>query len=666
VIPRVLALLILAGGLVSTAGAPAAPSQAAPGLPNVVVILLDDLDPASVAEMPAVTRRLTAEGTTFSRFFATTPLCCPSRASILTGQYAHNHGVLRNTGEDAGFTAFRNSGHESNTLATMLDGAGYETALIGKYLNGYATADDLGYVPPGWDYWAAGIDRAGYTGFNYQLNVDGEVITYGRDEDDYATDVLSGYALDFLDRAAGTDDPFFLYLAPFAPHSPSTPAPRHKGQFRGERAPRTPAFNERNTRDKPQWVRAATPFSDDRVARIDQNYRQRLESLQAVDEMIETLLQRLDQQGVLSSTYLFFLSDNGYFMGEHRQPHGKDAPYDAAAHVPLILRGPGVAAGATVDAIALNVDLLPTILDFAGLAAPAWVDGRSLTPLLTGNGAGWRQTAIIEGFGKEHESLEGSENATPAFQALRSEQILFVEYETGERELYDLRADPFETTNLARDTPKTRLRAYARHLQALATCSGAACGILENQPAGNLARRSREGVNPGDQNSLLMENAARQRKHTSASGSGDKQEAVGGERDQTAAVRVEMPQTATFSDRLTLRVHVADVTEPGTIVVMLDPGAGTGRRERLGATKVRRKGWVTIDVTSAGGDSGTMTLAVRGRGGTDLSISTEHSRHAPALITATNRGTDEAPRTSARQRHDVGREHDRGTRDRRK
>jgi N-acetylglucosamine-6-sulfatase len=335
VIPRVLVLLVVVGGLVINAGSPTTPSHAASGLPNVVVILLDDLDPASVAEMPVVARRLTAEGTTFSHFFATTPLCCPSRASILTGQYAHNHRVLRNTGEDAGFTAFRNSGHESSTLATMLDGAGYETALIGKYLNGYATADDLGYVPPGWDYWVAGVDRAGYSGFNYQLNVNGEVTGFGQDEEDYATDVLSGYALDFLDRAAGTDDPFFLYLAPFAPHSPSTPAPRHKGQYRGAKAPRTPAFDERNTRDKPRWVRSAAPFSDDRISRIDQNYRQRLESLQAVDEMIDALLQRLEQQGVLSSTYVFFLSDNGYFMGEHRQQgrpvrRGSACPADPA------------------------------------------------------------------------------------------------------------------------------------------------------------------------------------------------------------------------------------------------------------------------------------------------------------------------------------------------
>lgn len=459
------------------------PVSAAGDRPNIVVIVVDDLDSASVATMPALNREIIAPGAAFSRFFATTPLCCPSRASILRGQYAHNHGVLRNTGADAGFSTFRDSGDEGDTLATRLDAAGYETALIGKYLNGYSGAGGgEASIPPGWDYWVAGTDHQAYSGFNYVLNVNGKLVKHGHNERDYLTDVLSAQALDFLARSARSGPPFFLYLAPYAPHSPATPAPRHERLFAGATAPRTPAFNERNVADKPEWVRTTPRFSSEKEARIDEDYRRRLQSLQAVDEMIDVVVKRLDRYGVLDSTYIMVLSDNGYFLGEHRQPHGKDAPYDAAAHVPLLIRGPQIAAGSAIPGIALNIDLFPTIADFAGISVPSYVDGRSLRPLLSGRDTGWRQVALLEGFGNEEEALEASESATPAFRALRSSDTLYVKYETGERELYDLSKDPYELSNLVQKTPNPLLREYQRRLDALASCSARECEQLENLP----------------------------------------------------------------------------------------------------------------------------------------------------------------------------------------
>jgi N-acetylglucosamine-6-sulfatase len=488
VIQRVLAVLGLLFGLsimatMQPAGSPAAARSA----PNFVVIVVDDLDSGSLSYMPAVNRLLVKRGATFSRFFVTTPLCCPSRASILLGQYAHNHRVLRNTGDDAGFTAFHESGDESDTIASELDAAGYETALIGKYLNGYPSPrQESSYVPPGWDFWVAGVGHDAYNSFNYDLNVNGEIVHHGDDARDYMTDVLAAHALDFLDQSAGANQPFFLYLTPYAPHSPSTPSPRHQGMFAGESAPRTPAFNERNIRDKPDWVQSSQ-LSKERIARIDSGYRQRLESLMAVDEMIDVVVQRLDERGALANTYFFFLSDNGYFLGEYRLPHGKDAPYDAASQVPLIVRGPGIGEGSSVDKIALNIDLFPTIAELAGIATPPLVDGRSLVPLIMGGERKWRDVALIEGFGKETESNEGAETSTPPFRALRSEEILFAEYETGEHELYNLRKDPYQIANIAREAPKSLLRDYSRRLNALATCAGSECARLENDPIPKLS-----------------------------------------------------------------------------------------------------------------------------------------------------------------------------------
>ena len=667
---RALAALVLVCLLVSSG---LGPSPAATAIvsnqPNFVVVVVDDLDTASVAHMPAVKRHLVDQGATFSRFFATTPLCCPSRASILRGQYAHNHGVLRNTGEDAGFAAFIASGHESTTLATLMDDAGYQTALVGKYLNGYSFAgEERTYVPPGWDFWAAGVDHAAYDGFRYELNVNGELVRYGNDDSDYMTDVLAGYAQDFLATATSNNAPFLLYLAPYAPHSPSTPAPRHQGRFAGATAPRTPAFNEHSIKDKPDWVRDTPRMRESKIKRVDADYRRRLESLLAVDEMVNAMMRQLEQAGVLETTYVLFLSDNGYFLGEHRQPHGKDAPYDAASRVPMIARGPDIPADSTVDALALNIDLLPTVLDLAGLTAPSFVDGRSIAPIARGDARDWRQSALLEGFGKETESLEGTESSTPPFRALRGEDMLYVEYETGERELYNLRKDPYELTNLVRGADKSLLRALSRQLGTLSSCAGRACLELENAPlpraSGRANDRSRGAGKPRARNERQRSDRSTE-KETRASDPVRMLDIRDGE-DAADTLRFALSGHDAAAEQLQLRVHVASVASPGTLIATVEL-PGNGGRERLSSAPVQTSGWLMLDVSAALGDMRQITIGLRGRDGAALSISAPGSNKAPELVAGASHRSgaqDREPDKKERQSRDETANDDRRHRNR--
>jgi arylsulfatase A-like enzyme len=481
--------------------------------PNIVVINTDDLDVRSVACMPNLQSLLAQEGVTFTNAFVTTPLCCPSRASLLRGQYAHSHGVLSNAGDNGGFPAFYRLGDEDSTVATWLQDAGYRTALIGKYLNRYPRDAAEAHVPPGWDEWSAfasGDDDDGGSYYSdYALNEDGTIVLYGQQPSDYSTDVLAARATDFVDRAAAAGDLFFLYIAPYAPHGPSTPAPRHTGAFADVRAPRVPSFNEADVSDKPAWVQALPALNDDQIALIDDRYQRRLRSLLAVDEMVASLIETLDAAGVLDNTYIVFTSDNGYQLGEHGLPLGKQAPYDESIRVPLIVRGPGVAVGAVVDSIALNIDLAPTFAELANASPADFVDGRSLVPLLDGDPpTAWRHGFLVERYGRTHpdqwgapgpvpvtatpdgrEALEHEEGDAitgvapidaPPYLALRTERYLYVEYASGERELYDVQTDPYQLQNLAATADPALLAALAANLDRLRLCAGADCRAAED------------------------------------------------------------------------------------------------------------------------------------------------------------------------------------------
>ena len=271
--------------------------------------------------MPQISSLLAGQGTSFEEAFVSHSVCCPSRSTILTGLYDHNHHVLGNEPPAGGFQKFLSEGHEENTIAVRLQEAGYQTAFFGKYLNGYPAGDPT-HVSPGWEEWYGKLD--GQRLYNYRLNENGEEVSYGNEPEDFFTDVLSGQATDFVQRAAPDSKPFFMYVAPTAPHGPATPAERHKGAFSEEEPPRPPSFDEEDVSDKPSQIQSNERISEDDASTIDDYYRQRLESMLAVDDMVGSLVQELESAGELDNTFIFFTSDNGFEQGEHRIKTGKN------------------------------------------------------------------------------------------------------------------------------------------------------------------------------------------------------------------------------------------------------------------------------------------------------------------------------------------------------
>jgi len=461
-----------------------------PPQPNIVFVLTDDLTSDLIPYMPNV-RRLQARGTTFSNYFVTDSLCCPSRASILTGEYPHDTGIFRNTGADGGFLAFHARGLEQDTYATNLQSVGYRTALMGKYLNQYTpgrirTALGGPYVPPGWSDWA--VAGNGYQGFGYRLARTVRIVRHGFRASDYLTNVLAREGLGFMGESVAEGAPFMLNLWTFAPHAPAIPAPRDAHRFPTLTAPRDPSFDEADMSEKPPWLRDHRPLTDAEMARIDATFRDRVRTVQAVDRMIGRLERRLRALGVARNTYIVFSSDNGFHLGQHRLTPGKLTAYDPDVRVPLIVTGPGVPAGRTVDAMTENTDLCPTFAELAGAPPPPRADGHSLVPLLRETpsaaeravASDWRDAVLIEhhgnvslGVGDPDAPPAGSGNP-PSYEALRSKDALYVEYADGERELYDLASDPFELHNLADEVPPERLARLSAQLAVMASCHGAA------------------------------------------------------------------------------------------------------------------------------------------------------------------------------------------------
>lgn len=471
-----LLLFALAGAACATsrAGQPSGPQAPRKSPPNIVLILTDDMDLTHVPFMPHLRRHLLARGTTFSNAFVTYAVCAPSRASILTGQYAHNHGVVDNRPPRGGFRRLLENGLEARTAATWLHGVGYRTGLIGKYINRYPLQRNPTHVPPGWNEWHAYFDwmsaAEGRVYYEYDINENGRVVRYGDEEKDYLTDVLRDKALDFIARS-GDDQPFFLYLSPFAPHAPVAPAERHSALFPDLKAPRKPNYNEEDVADKPAWVQALPPMTPEVMQATDEWFRKRVQSLQAVDEMIDALVKALAARGLLEHTFIFFTSDNGFQFGGHRMDHGKGDPYDESIRVPLVVRGPGVPAGRSEAALALNIDLAPTFAAIAGAEIPDSVDGRSLMRLLTGQASRreWRSDCLVELRGT------GEEGGITEYVALRSAEHLYVEYTTGERELYDMQKDPHQLESLSKTADPALLERLSGRLHALRGCRGASC-----------------------------------------------------------------------------------------------------------------------------------------------------------------------------------------------
>jgi N-acetylglucosamine-6-sulfatase len=473
----------------TAAGAPAAgadrgiPEEAvasAAGRPNVVVIMSDDQTTEEIRVMPKTRSMIGAAGVTFRNNVVTYALCCPSRATFLTGQYPHNHGVRSNALPDGGYTRL----DHTNTLPRWLQEAGYVTGHIGKYLNGYGEVDTL-TIPPGYTEWYGSVGGLAYRYYNYKVNENGTLVSYGSNAGQYQSDVYTAKALSFIRRrgpvAAAGGKPFFLFVTYLAPHwggptepgDPSletpVPAPRHKGRFAGELLPKSPAFNEADMTDKPASLRTRAMLTATQVREVGEAYRQRLESLLAVDEGVGRIIDALQDAGVLQNTLVIYTSDNGWFQGEHRVGFGKILPYEPAVKVPLLARGPGVVPGRQVSAPVANIDLAPTIVTAAGGRARRTMDGRSLWPLLQG------QTTWPTVNGPRHVLVEDSPSgrAASVFWSIRRGKYVYTEYANGDRELYDLGIDSAQVASRHANAAYASIRrGLASRLAAMKTCSG--------------------------------------------------------------------------------------------------------------------------------------------------------------------------------------------------
>jgi N-acetylglucosamine-6-sulfatase len=449
--------------------------------PNILFILADDLRASDLDHMPSVQRLLIEGGVKLTKAWVTRSLCCPSRATILRGQYAHNHKVWVNVEPSGGFWNFLDRGLEGSTIATWLNAAGYDTILLGKYLNRYGLDRDgnrapTTHVPPGWDRWHAWEGIYGGTDASYKINENGRIVTYRRSQI-HDTDLHARTAEDFIRNTAG-NRPFFMYLAPNAPHDPAYFAPRHANMFSSTPLPRPSSFNEADVSDKPRWVRSRPRLSSARVSDMTQFYRKRLRALQSLDEMVERLVNALSATRQLSDTYVVLTSDNGIYLGEHRLT-AKGAAYNASPRVPLLIRGPGVPRGVTRPQMALNNDLAPTFASWAGVTPPRFVDGRSLAPLLRSSPpTSWRTAFLVEHRRTPEEFAYV--RAIPNYSALRTARYNYVEYGTGERELYDLNADPTELTSIHASAPQALISNLKSRLEALKTCAGTSCKTAEN------------------------------------------------------------------------------------------------------------------------------------------------------------------------------------------
>ncbi len=442
--------------------------------PNVVVIESDDQTVESMRVMDNVVSLIGDRGVTFTNSFVNYSLCCPSRATFLTGQYMHNHKVLDNEPPDGGFARFDEL-HRGNNLAVWLRNAGYYTAMIGKYLNGYSSIPRT--PPPGWTEWRAASQVSDTQKvYNYKLNENGALVDYGQDPADFKQDVLTRKAVDLVHRRAPITQPFFLWLTYTAAHGggpdpnpnppgnctgSAKPAPRHAHALDFEPVPRPPNFNEADVSDKPARIRNRQSLDAGDIAEIQRRYRCRLESLLSVDEGVKKVVDALRAEAELANTVLIYTSDNGYFHGEHRISKDKRHIYEESIRVPLLMRGPGVPQGVNRGPLVINADLAPTLVDLANAHPQLVMDGRSLIPVANNPSIAQGRELLIE---------------QPGFAAIRTEGYIYAEFSNGERELYDLSTDPFELQSRHADPAYTLVQAQlAARLDQLRTCTGSSC-----------------------------------------------------------------------------------------------------------------------------------------------------------------------------------------------
>jgi N-acetylglucosamine-6-sulfatase len=439
--------------------------------------MTDDQTAASLSTMGSVNTLLAGEGTKFDQAIDSFPLCCPSRATNLTGQYAHNHGVLHNSPPFGGFIQL----DSTNTLPVWLEGAGYRTMHVGRYLNGYEAKYG---IPPGWSDWIGLPHSAAFNYVTWKAFDNGVLKSYPDAEHpgEYLTDFETRRAVDLIDDASPGDQPFFLSLWYTAPHrgsprdpddharpgSPS-PAPRHRDAYAGVRMPRSPSFNERSMYDKPQVVADRPRLSPELAAGVEENWRQENEALMAVDEGVAQVVEALRRNGELENTLIVFMSDNGFMHGEHRALAEKVLPYEESIRIPLVLRGPSVPRTRLDRRLVANVDVASTILDATDVVPGRVQDGRSLLELLADPGAEWGRDILIEN--------GNGANGVPTYRGIRTYRFLYVEHRTtGEFELYDLQKDPYELESVDGHARYAKVqRDLHSRLRELVSCAGVDC-----------------------------------------------------------------------------------------------------------------------------------------------------------------------------------------------
>ena len=534
---RTMAIAVAALALLAALAAPAAlarPAGADPdGRPNILVVMTDDMATTDLQFMPNVRRLLARQGTTFADAVDSFPLCCPARATFITGQYAHNHDVGGNF-YPYGWYGMKDRG---NILPAWLQKVGYRTALIGKWLNGYGARDAHGEMPRGFDIWRGLLDVSAYDYYNFVMNRNGNLRAWGdasfahklvefakievipnpgglagvlakladvfgpppytywgaHEPHDYSPDVTGRITQQLVRGERNAERPFFIWWAPAAPHREDVsttlmhrpgpdprPAPRYAEQSQDYVLPQPPSFNEPDIADKPSNIQDTAPsMSQAQIDQLKLDYQGRGGSLRAVDDHVAELVKILRNTHQLRNTLIVFVSDNGWLQGQHRITGDKYLPYEESLRVPFILRGPGVPADQTIHGQVSNVDFAPTLVDLAKATAGRTMDGVSLMPTVRHPGLRPNRAIEIEALAPLFEGAIPINAWDRPYKGVRTDRYTYVVYkETGDEELYDRQTDPYELQNVADSPAYSAVKAHlASRLAKLDDCQGRSCNV---------------------------------------------------------------------------------------------------------------------------------------------------------------------------------------------
>lgn len=534
---RAIVALLAAACLALSAAGLLATGASAATKPSFVVIQTDD-QPMNEYDrrfrnlydnwrpiMPKTMKLMRDKGITFTQYITPFPLCAPSRATLLSGRYAQNHGVIRIGGDRGGWKAWQNNQIMHENLAVWLERAGYRTMHFGKFMNNYGGPDSPAetIVPPGWDDWITdATDNSTREFYGYQQNIDGQITPRlgwpyydqqgGRDPEgcpwlgvevcNYHTDSMSMQAEDAI-RNSG-NQPFYIQIDYHTPHGDSRPpigpepAPRHYDTALKTPGPRPPGFNERDMSDKPKFLQQAiadSPLGGQEIKQLATEYRKSVEALRSVDDGVGGIIKALRETGRLSNTYVIFTSDNGFFTGQHRITRGKLLPYDPALRVPFVIRGPGIKPGTKSYEPVANQDVAPTIVRLAGARAALTIDGRSMKRFWLDPKRRSRRPILLSSYTSITRLIPGDYPDEPAdatagngdasasvkspnqnYVGIRLGPYKYIRYENGEKELYVLKDDPAELENRASDWRYWRIVRYLdRQLEVLRGCKGQTC-----------------------------------------------------------------------------------------------------------------------------------------------------------------------------------------------